>query len=189
MEFEFAYFYCTFSDNASHYPLNILGSFIAQLSGTTPSILDDIRPVYMENKHSKARSQNLDIALLEDSIIKHSAGKTVILLIDAINEGSHVDLVKRSVLRLADQATNIRILLTSTADFIPRSHAVTVNMNADIIRNDIESFIHYRLEKDEALRNLSPKLQREIRTTLLEDADGSLVHYSLHCSISTGFIF
>lgn len=175
MDFEFAYFYCTFDDTASHDPLNILGSFIAQLSGATPSILDCIRPVYMENPHNQGRAQHLDITVLEDALIRHSSTKTVILLIDAINEGSHMDLVKRSILRLADQDTNIRIFVTSTADFIPRSNAVRVNMTAGVIRNDIESFIHYRLEKDEVLSNLSASLQEEIRTTLLDDADGSLV--------------
>lgn len=171
-----AYFYCTFSDTASHDPVNVLGSLVAQLSSTMPAILDDIRPLYEVVPRNQAHRHPIDVATLEDAIIKHSSGKTqVVLLIDAVNESSHSERFKTSLLRLADLSTNLRILVTSTTDMISPNHVCAVNMNAEIIQGDIEAFIHHRLGQDETLRNLSSVQKDEIRSTLTNDADGSSV--------------
>lgn len=175
-EFNFAYFYCTFGDTASQDPLNILGSFVAQLSESMPSILDTIWPLYEENAKNKAHRHPVDISALEDAIIKATFGeKPIVLLIDAINESSYLEDINRSLLKLSSQSSNIRILVTGTAEVIPDGHATTINMNTSIIRDDIYTFVNYRLEIDDKLRNLSAKLKNEIWQTLVKGADGSLV--------------
>lgn len=86
-----AHFYCTFGDTASHDPINILGSLVAQLSGEIPSIVDSIRPLY-EEAQVQRHGRQVDVATLEDAIIKHSTDKQVLLPIDGINESSRMDL-------------------------------------------------------------------------------------------------
>ncbi|KAJ5826063.1 hypothetical protein N7474_003201 [Penicillium riverlandense] len=173
-EINFAYFYCTFGDTASQDPVNILGSFVAQLSESVPSILDSIWPLYEENAKNQSHRHPVDLSTLEDAIVKATFGKRpIVLLIDAINESSHMEYIKRSLLKLSSQSSNIRILVTGTAEVISERHASIVYMNASIIRNDIDTFVHYRLEHDDMLRNLSAKLKDEIWRTLVKGADGS----------------
>ncbi|KAJ5092536.1 hypothetical protein NUU61_007406 [Penicillium alfredii] len=172
--FSLAYFYCAFGDTASQDLVNILGSLVAQLSSSMPSILDSIRPIYNDTPKSQTHRHPIDINILEDAIIRHSSGsRQVVLLIDAINESLHAERIKRSLLRLASLSTNLRIVITSTTDVISSIHATAVNMNAEVIRNDIEAFIHHRFKQDETLGHLSAALKEEISTTLLSEADGS----------------
>lgn len=171
-----AYFYCTFSDTASQEPVYVLGSLVVQLSSIIPRILDDIRPLYEEVPRNQGHRHPINLATLEDAIIKHSSGKSqVVLLIDAINESPHTERLKASVLRLADLSTNLRILVTSTADMVSANHTNTVNMDAFVIRDDIDAFIHHRLDENETLCNLNSLQKDEIRSTLTSEADGSSV--------------
>ncbi|KAJ5612966.1 hypothetical protein N7510_006160 [Penicillium lagena] len=173
-EFHFAYFYCTFGDTASQDPVNILGSFVAQLSESMPSILDTIWPIYEEKAKSQAHRHPIDVSALEDALIKATfSERPIVLLLDAINESSHMEDIKRSLLKLSSESSNIRILMSGTADVISKGYASIVNMNASIIRDDIDTFVRYRLEHDDMLRNLSAKLKDEIWGTLVRGADGS----------------
>ncbi|KAJ5220394.1 hypothetical protein N7468_009598 [Penicillium chermesinum] len=84
-----AFFYCQFSDPASHEPVNILGSFVAQIAEWFPAILDDILPEYEATMHSKTRKSAVDIDTLEEAIVKHVRGRRpVLFMIDAINENA-----------------------------------------------------------------------------------------------------
>lgn len=179
-----AYFYCTFGNAASQEPVNVLGSLVTQISSTIPEILHDILPLYDRIQRNQAHRHPVNLAALEDAIIKYSSGETqVVLLVDAINESVHAERLKISLLRLAHLSTNIRILVTSTLHMISPNHANVVNMNTESIQEDIEAFIHHRLDQDETLRNLTGCQKGEIRSTLTNDADGSLVDSHPQCFI------
>lgn len=178
-----AYFYCSFGNTASQDPLNIFGSLVAQLSQTMPSILDTIRPVF-EGTRSQSHRPPIEITLLENSIIQHSSkDRRILFLIDAINESGCMPSIITSLLKLAEQSTNLRILVTTTADAatlekIAPSYVTVVDVGSGIMQDDIEKFVYHRLENDETLRNVSSTLKETIRKTLLKDADGSSVSHS-----------
>ncbi|OQD77451.1 hypothetical protein PENDEC_c002G01225 [Penicillium decumbens] len=170
----FAYFYCIFDEAAFQDPVNILGSLLAQLSESIPSVLESIWPLYKATTKSSAHRRPIDIGAIEDAIIKHTSGaKRVILLIDAINESVYKEIIIRSLLKISNLAPNLRILITGTTDVIPGQHANIIHMNASIVRDDIDAFIRFRMQQDETLRNLSARLQDQIWATILEGADGS----------------
>ena len=155
--------------------MNILGSLVAQLSGPVPSILDHIRAIYDKIPKSQTHRQPIRTSVLEDAIIKCARNNRVILLLDAINESQDMESIQASLLRLAREAKNLRVLITTTTTtlYSRQSHTFVLNISTSMMRNDIEAFIQYRLQHDDTLRNLSPKFKAEIEGTLLRNADGS----------------
>lgn len=142
-------------------------------------MLDSFRPIFAKTR-SQAHRPPVELSLLEESIIKHSSGKRrVLIFIDAINESAHMSSIISSLLKLTEQSTNLRVLVTSTADVaslreICPTRAKIVDINP---QHDIEAFVDQRLAKDETLRNVSTQLKDDIRRTLLKDADiSSVIH-------------
>ncbi|KAJ5538442.1 hypothetical protein N7494_007921 [Penicillium frequentans] len=170
----FAYFYCTMSNSASQVLVNVLGSLVAQLSGKDASILDNIRPIYNDVPKSQAHKRTIDIAVLEDAIIKHASGKTrVVVLVDAINESHDTRHIELSFLRLANLAPNIRIVVTTTSTMVARRYVDMLNISAEMMSGDIKAYINHRLESDKALLDRKPEFKAEIQRTLSKNADGS----------------
>ncbi|KAJ5289055.1 hypothetical protein N7478_002085 [Penicillium angulare] len=170
----FAYFYCSMSNAASQIPQNILGSIVAQLSGKEDSILDKIRSVYNDIPKSQAHKRPVDISALEEAIIQHASGKTrVVFFIDAINEGQDTRRIELILLKLARLAPNIRIVVTTTSTIVLPQEVEMLNLDAATMSGDIKAYIDYRLQSDDAMRGLKPDFKKEIRTKLLENADGS----------------
>ncbi|KAJ5161099.1 hypothetical protein N7492_006491 [Penicillium capsulatum] len=170
-----AYFYCTISDAASQTPENILGSIVAQLSGSNDSILKGIRSIYDERPKNQAHRLPIQIRALEDAILQFGRESRAIILLDAVNESQDLEAIQRSLLRLVDESKNIRVLVTTTTTTLSpkRHHVSALNISTKMMRADIETFIQHRLERDDTLRNLTPKFKAEIEDTLLRNADGS----------------
>ncbi|KAJ6114674.1 hypothetical protein N7486_000452 [Penicillium sp. IBT 16267x] len=170
----FAYFYCTMSNSASQIPVNVLGSLVAQFSGKGASILDNIRPIYNDIPKSQAHKRTIDIAVLEDAIIKHASGKmNIVILVDAINESHEARHIETSLLRLANISSNIRIVVTTTSTTVVRRDVDMLNISAEMMSDDIKAYINHRLESNEALRDRKPEFKAEIQKTLSDNADGS----------------
>ncbi|KGO76430.1 hypothetical protein PITC_073120 [Penicillium italicum] len=170
-----AYFYCTISDFASQNAKNVLGSLVAQLSGTVPSILDEIRTVYKKGPKNQAHRFPIELSVLEAAIAKSASEKTkIVLLVDAINESHDMQLLEASLLKLASLSSNIRVLITTTTIMSSIKHPIASVLNiSGKSRGDIGTFIKYRLQTDNTLRNLASEFQAEIEYTLLRNADGS----------------
>ncbi|KAJ5374002.1 NACHT nucleoside triphosphatase [Penicillium concentricum] len=170
-----AYFYCTISDFASQNARNVLGSLVAQLSRTDPSILDEIRSIYHKGPKNQAHRFPIELPVLEAAIVKSASEKTkVVLLIDAINESHDMQLLEASLLKLASLSTNIRVLITTTSTMSSINHDNVSFLNiSGKSRGDIDTFVKYRLETDDTLRTLAPEFKAEIEYTLCRDADGS----------------
>lgn len=170
----FAYFYCTMSNSASQIPVNVLGSLVTQLSGKDSSILDTIRPIYNDIPKSQAHKRTIDIAVLEDAIIKHASGKTrIVILVDAINESHDIRHIEMSLLRLANLSSNIRIVVTTTSTMVARRDVDMLNISAEMMSGDIKAYINHRLKSDKALVDRRSEFKAEIQKTLSENADGS----------------
>ncbi|KAJ5824125.1 NACHT nucleoside triphosphatase, partial [Penicillium robsamsonii] len=170
-----AYFYCTVSDFASQNAKNILGSLVAQLSGTVPSMLDEIRSIYNKGPNNQAHRFPIELPVLEAAILKSASEKTkVVLLVDAINESHDMQLLEASLIKLASLSTNIRVLITTTNTMSSINHNnVSVLNISGKSQGDIDTFIKYRLETDDTLRTLAPEFKAEIEFTLCQNADGS----------------
>ncbi|PYI27857.1 hypothetical protein BP00DRAFT_428931 [Aspergillus indologenus CBS 114.80] len=169
----FAYFYCRFSDVDFQNPVNILGSLVAQISASVPSILDTIRP-FFEATDSHPHRQPIDISVVADAITKCAQnGRRAILLIDAINESVSYQELIRSLLKISELTPNLRIFLTGTDDIVSERHARILHMSSSIIRDDIDTFIRFRLQHDSTLKSLSTRLQDQVWKALMEGADGS----------------
>ncbi|RAK73166.1 uncharacterized protein BO72DRAFT_531283 [Aspergillus fijiensis CBS 313.89] len=169
----FAYFYCRFSDANFQNPANILGSLVAQISESVPSILDNIRP-FFEATEPHLHRQPIDMSAVAAAIINCTPnGRRAILLIDAINESASYEELIRSLLNISELTPNLRIFVTGTNDMIPESHARIIHMSSGIIRDDIDTFVRFRLQHDSTLRNLSSRLQAQVWEALMEGADGS----------------
>lgn len=162
------------SNSASQIPVNVLGSLVAQLSGKDASILDNIRPLYNDIPKSQAHKRTIDIAVLEDAIIKHASGKTnVVILVDAINESHDRRHIENSLLRLAKLAPNIRIVVTTTSTMVARRDIDMLIISARMMSGDIKAYINHRLESNDALRDRKPEFKAEIQKTLSDNANGS----------------
>ncbi|CAI7603055.1 unnamed protein product [Penicillium bialowiezense] len=169
-----AYFYCTIGDHASQIARNVLGSLVAQLSGTDPSILSDIWSSYNRAPKNQAHRFPVEISTLEAAILKCASRKAqVVLLVDAVNESDDMDLIEECLVRLANACQNIRVLITTTNTLVSKHHGGSVLNISRQVRGDIDIFIQWRLETDETLKSLTPKFKSEIETTLLQNADSS----------------
>ncbi|PYI17905.1 hypothetical protein BO99DRAFT_336654, partial [Aspergillus violaceofuscus CBS 115571] len=169
----FAYFYCRFSDVDFQNPVNILGSLVAQISKSVPSILDTIRP-FFEATDSHPHRQPSDISVVADAITNCTQNdRRVILLIDAINESVSYQELIRSLLKISELTPNLRIFLTGTDDIVSERHARILHMSSSIISDDIDTFIRFRLQHDSTLKSLSTRLQDQVWKALMEGADGS----------------
>ncbi|OQE39061.1 hypothetical protein PENCOP_c007G09037 [Penicillium coprophilum] len=169
-----AYFYCTISDFASQDARNVLGSLVAQLSGTVPSILDEVRSIYNKGPKNQAHRFPIELPVLEAAIVKSAEKTKVVLLVDAINESHDMQLLEASLLKLASLSANIRVLMTTTNTMssIKNDNVSVLNIIGKS-RGDIDAFVKYRLEADDTLRTLAPEFQAEIEHTLCRNADGS----------------
>lgn len=132
--------------------------------------------MYDSVAQNQAHRQPIEMAALENAIVKcASETRTVLLLIDAINESSEVDNAERMLLELAKMSPNIRILVTTTAIGAPKlpQYAEAINISAEMMRSDINAFIKHRMNEEDTLKGLPLKLKAEIERTLLNNANGS----------------
>ncbi|KAJ5788495.1 hypothetical protein N7457_003485 [Penicillium paradoxum] len=170
-----AYFYCSIGDNASQNARNVLGSLVAQLSSTVPSILDEIRSIYNKGPRSQTTRFPIEMSVLESAIARCASEKIqVILLVDAINESYDMQPLEVALLRLAGLCKNIRVIITTTntTNSAKQPGASILNISWKS-RGDIDAFIKYRLETDDTLRNLESEFKAEIEWNLFRSADGS----------------
>lgn len=132
--------------------------------------------MYDSVAQNQAHRQPIDMAALENAIVKcASETKTVLLLIDAINESSEMDNAERLLLNLAKMSPNIRILVSTTAigsSNLPQ-YTKALNISAEMMRSDIDAFIKHRMNQEDTLKSLPQKLKTEIEKTLLDNANGS----------------
>nr|OQO23637.1 hypothetical protein B0A51_09050 [Rachicladosporium sp. CCFEE 5018] len=162
-----AKFYCVYSDDSTQDVTNVLGVLVAQLALRKPSILDVLDP-----KPTKAKQASS--AQLESCIIAAAAETRVLLVVDALNESSGRSAIYHSLLRLAGENDNMRILVSSTPGSGISDHqhmsCMQVDMAAARFTPDMARFVDESIAHSEVLQRL-PRV--DIHDALLAKADGS----------------
>ena len=168
-----AYFYCSFDELVSQDPVNMVGSFISQVSIVCPNILEGLEVEF-------ARKERLTVRGLEQHLIDQSARSSVqtLLFVDAVNECKKVEPMIETLLRLAESVSDIRVLFTSIEEdpliteltHLKPSKATSIRMSG--LSADIELFIAASIKEKRNLQRLPPEKIEEIKVVLNRKADG-----------------
>jgi hypothetical protein len=155
--------------------VNILGSLVAQLSASHPTILEDLVQNFEADK-ARVKGKTLQITQLERVLVKHiSRVDAAFILVDALDESEDFSRTVASVMRLLQQLPNLKILATSTRNAEHAGvgnwpHLVTVSM---LPGEDISIFVESTFSTHFVLRGLSVESRHAVKTALATKADGS----------------
>ena len=168
-----AYFYCSFDEAASQDPMNMIGSFISQISPICPNMLEGLEVGF-------ARRERPTLEDLEQRLMFQTGRSTLktLLFVDALNECKKIEPMIEILLRLAKSESVIRVLFTSTeedssvtslADLTPPK-ATTLRISA--LSTDIDLYIEAKINEVRNLQRLPPEMREEIRFVLGRNAKG-----------------
>ena len=171
------YFYCSFDDLATQDPVNILASFIVQISVSAPCLLDKFMADFAKAKGQSAPARP-NVEQLEDAFIECTKDlPRIFLLLDALNECQDAVGVADLFLRLAHRCRNLRILITSTQNLISRGSKGRipiriVNMDTSSVNEDISVFVDDVLAEAPGFEYITKELRTDIRNTVTGRAEG-----------------
>lgn len=179
-----AYFFCSFTDLSSQDPVNVFGSFVAQICNQYPNLWSKIDARYHgEMKKGLGAPKRLALDEFETTlqdICKASPAPCIFL--DAPNESKQSPLIIAMLLRLALEIDTLRIIVSSTEEvnspqllLSDRHLLFTVTMDSKVTGNDTENYVIHCLHKHERLRNLPSILKEKIKSKLIRQADGMYV--------------
>jgi len=118
---------------------------------------------------------------LEEAFITYAKRlQRIFLCLDAVNECLNATAVASLLLRLAVRCSNLRILTTSTWNPIKEDQKVRIKilvipMDSNSVNGDISIFVDNILATDWVFKNISAELKLEIRSTVLNNAEGMWV--------------
>ena len=176
---DYAFFYCSANEAGSQLPINVLGSFVAQLCKRQPQFwpaLEDYYKKTLENSGNQLKTAELPALQKMLADICHHLPR-VLLFLDALNESPHALTILQALFRILEATDNVRVLVTSTEDTkIPQSQLCPVraiDMDAKSIAADIEVYIDSSVDSVGNLQRLSRDLREEAKASLLAKSDGS----------------
>ena len=168
-----AYYYCSFSEAASQDPAQMVGSFISQISTIWPAVLEGLEIKFA--RRERPNLQELERRLTSQT--SRSSLKTL-FLIDAVNECKNVEAMIETLLRLAESASDMRVLFTST-DEDPLITALTgiespkvTILRMSAMNADISLFIEAKMKEKKNLQKLPLETREEIKLVLSKNAGG-----------------
>ena len=168
-----AYFYCCFNEVASQDRDNMIGSFISQVSTVRPNMLEGLELGF-------ARKERPTLEDLEKRLAFQTARSSLktLLFVDAVNECKKPDAMIECLLRLAESASDIRVLFTNTEEDpviteltdleVPKATAFRMPAQG----RDIDLFIEAKMKEKRNLQRLPPEMREEIKIVLSRKADG-----------------
>ena len=172
-----AYFFCSFTDQNTQEPKNILGSFLVQLCEACPSYWAEVEGQYQGLKQSlQQEPKRLDIVELERLITQCSRYMSeVVLFLDAVNETTEHHKILRSLEKVVVRSESVRVVLSSTEQlsttFKPES-ATIVSMRNEQTSDDIKRYIEACIEEDDNLSDLPLKVKEDIISVLHRKSNG-----------------
>ncbi len=184
MQIGLAYFFCSFTDQQSQEPENILGSILAQLCDANPAFWTRVEERYRsENPQSQHQPQRLHVDKLESLVVdcaKHFS-KTI-LFVDALNESKLSSRIMQVLLQMISKIPSIRIMISSTEELgtgLGPISATVITMDESDLADDIGHYIDTQLQRGDDLhddlRDLPADIKANIRSTLQKRAQGRYV--------------
>ncbi|KAK5743088.1 hypothetical protein LTR17_002848 [Elasticomyces elasticus] len=138
--------YCTYADTASQELRNVLGSWVAQIAGTLPSILSGL--------DTNAKKNELSVQQLEERIIDSSRLVEILLLVvDDVNESGELVAIHASIARMTKAAIHIKCLVSATPHVVGLSKEgcsyQRYDVGADAMLPDVTAYIErVRMQHD-----------------------------------------
>ncbi|KAK3645527.1 hypothetical protein LTR56_002968 [Elasticomyces elasticus] len=128
--------YCSYAEAASQELRNVLGSWLAQIARTLPSVLDDL----------DTNKDRLSVQQIENHIIGSARLiGTLLLVVDAVNESGEVVAIRGSIARMTMAAVNIKCLVSATPHVIGLSKEgcsyQRVDVQADAMLPDMTAYV------------------------------------------------
>jgi ankyrin repeat domain-containing protein 50 len=180
-ETQYVYFYFDFSDPKKRVVWGLLRSIISHLFRTRLDLSEWLQMLYERCDHGKRQPSDRDLL---DGILNLEAtakSSAIYLIIDALDECSELEelmsILKEMIVSSKDGGM-LRLFVTSRREQIivnclQGSVDVEVNLKGNsAVGEDIDRYVHEYLETNERLHKWPATLREEIRTTLIEGANG-----------------
>lgn len=159
--------------------MNILGSILAQLCGSTDTY-EKIKFRYdQESAQSFGKPRKMDVDQAVSLIIERiREQRRAFIFLDALNECSNPDEVLTPLLTIANSCENVHLFLSSInekgiANGLQRMPHLTIEtLHSWDMMNDIYMLVQLSLESHPRLRNHTPQLKKEIVLALTHGAQG-----------------
>lgn len=172
-----AYFYCDGSDAESLNLETILGSLLRQICLKRNELTPEIERAYEAAADSSGRRAKPTLNQLERllfSCIKHTHGKSYIIIVDGLDESNHkVDLCEIFKRLISERACSVKVLVSSQPESeIKSAFSVNPQLSVQSVgqRRDIELYIDDRLQSVPRLRNIGGDVKNTIARELKSNA-------------------
>ena len=173
------YFYCSFSNEQSLHPQNVLGSLLAQTCEHTDSIYSELESLYAKASSRPAtKPGQLNTKELVNLLIKQAEHQgNMYILVDGLNEcANSIEILQG--LKTMSESPCIRLLVSSINDKgietfmreIPHLNVETLHPKD--IGKDVALLVHSTLESHHKLKQLSLQIKSEIVKALTDGAQG-----------------
>lgn len=184
-----AYFFCTYRDNETHEPENIMSSIVAQLARQNEAAFSVAQKYYQELMEDDHLPGTLSINKLRTAIRDVSeVFEKVFIIVDGLDEcGGHVERTTRMLASLCNKksAKTMCLALLSRDEIMIRQHLQGAfdYIEIEAHTGDIQQYVATELEERIGLgklrvRNMS--LKDEILEALVTGAKGMSVHFHKH---------
>lgn len=169
------YAYCFYKDQSQQTLANMIAGLLKQLIQTLRFVPDQIRNLHESCKQRNVRPTEED---LSKALISELRGlRKVYIVVDALDEYSHSEAAKQSLLREIQKLRIISNLMITSRYISPFmdafSGAIQITVSADV--NDVRRYLESQMPTlPKCIRN-KPALQELIVRTITEAVDGMYV--------------
>lgn len=166
------YFYFDFSNPQKQVVINMLYSFLAQLSSsTTPA---EVRQLYERCNNGK---QEATVTQLTETLLSIANHKRMFIIIDALDESSDRKDILEIIQRIHQSTSEINLLMTSRKEYdiqIALEHSVdyVFAIQDERVDADVDIYVRQCLRDDPDLSKWDDELKLEIASTLISGANG-----------------
>ncbi|ROT37703.1 hypothetical protein SODALDRAFT_334831 [Sodiomyces alkalinus F11] len=168
--------YCDFRLPDSQKLSNILGSLLSQICTKTREFPENVLDCHrMCTEGNRWNPCSVDV--IAKAIHAISRSTTVFIFVDAMDEMSKPRLLAEELLTLSKMSGHINILATSRNDaaiqqVLESTPRVSLENHLSEVDADIQRYVEGRLSHDDALKDISPHLQRKVLDTVKERSQG-----------------
>ena len=171
------FFFCSFTDQDSQDPQNVLGSLLTQICDMHPKLWSNIEDCYLAKKGPSSQiPKRLQLQEIERFLVQSigQVGETLII-VDALNESKHGQKIFQTLMHLLQNSISARLMMSSTENIhfdLPLRQALIIKIEPGKTGKDIDECIKAWLKEDDNLCSLPKALKEEIKCTLQSENGG-----------------